>query len=322
MRLEDIGFYTLCDERARNTSATSPMWRCELIVTDKCNFRCPYCRGLADDRNGELPLADAMRTLGYWCRDGLRNVRFSGGEPTLYPHLGDLVRFAADSGVKRVAISTNGSAERHTYERLVEAGVNDFSVSLDACCASFADRMAGCTCGFDRLTENIRWLAQRVYTTVGVVLNEQNTGEVKRIVEFADGLGVSDIRVIPAAQYGAALTNLDLSPALLDRHPILRYRLRNAAEGRVVRGLDTADPNRCWLVQDDCAVAGKYHFPCIIYLRENGKPIGKVGVGMRQERMEWAASHDIQADPICKGNCLDVCRDYLRKVVSLRGGVA
>ena len=42
-RLEDIGFYTLSDYRASQCSASSPLWRCELLLTDRCNFHCPYC---------------------------------------------------------------------------------------------------------------------------------------------------------------------------------------------------------------------------------------------------------------------------------------
>ena len=39
MNLKNIGFYTLTDDRAKNTSATSPMYRCEMIVTDRCRGR-------------------------------------------------------------------------------------------------------------------------------------------------------------------------------------------------------------------------------------------------------------------------------------------
>ena len=81
MRLEDIGFYTLSEKRALNVSALSPMMRCEMILTDKCNFKCPYCRGLRNDCKGDLDPMQAKETLHLWCQSGLQNVRFSGGEP-------------------------------------------------------------------------------------------------------------------------------------------------------------------------------------------------------------------------------------------------
>ena len=65
MKLEDIGFYTLSNERARKTSVISPIMRAELILTDRCNFRCPYCRGLRKDLCGDMsfPLAQEHLSL-------------------------------------------------------------------------------------------------------------------------------------------------------------------------------------------------------------------------------------------------------------------
>ena len=96
MRLEDIGFYTLSDERARNAGPRSALQRCELILTDRCNFKCPYCRGLSPELSGDLSLKDAKKTLYLWALDGLRNVRFSGGEPTAYEGLKELVELASE----------------------------------------------------------------------------------------------------------------------------------------------------------------------------------------------------------------------------------
>ena len=96
MKLDDIGFYTLTDERAKNTSETSPLMRCELLLTDKCNLHCPYCRGMGKDIRGELSLSYAQRVFWVWISHGLQNVRFSGGEPTLYPYLEPLIKLPND----------------------------------------------------------------------------------------------------------------------------------------------------------------------------------------------------------------------------------
>jgi len=314
MKLEQIGFYTLSDRRAATASETSPLSRCELLLTDRCNFRCPYCRRIGGP---DMEYGQAARTVRLWSLEGLKAIRFSGGEPTLHPWLPKLVRLARESGVERVAVSTNGSARWAVYEGLLAAGADDFSVSLDACCAEDGDRMAGGVKGaWERVVANVRRLSARAYTTVGVVLTPDNAAAVEGIVRFADGLGVSDIRVIPAAQAGDRLCRVDVDAALLDRHPILRYRAGNIAEGRPVRGLGEGDPDRCGLAMDDMAVMGDDHYPCIIYLREGGKPIGKVDYGMRAERARWSGEHDTHADPICRRNCLDVCVDYNRKYAS------
>ena len=39
-KIDDIGFYTMSEERISQISIDSPMLRTELIVTDACNFKC------------------------------------------------------------------------------------------------------------------------------------------------------------------------------------------------------------------------------------------------------------------------------------------
>lgn len=316
MKLEEIGFYTLSDARVRQISTTSPLWRCELILTDRCNFRCPYCRGVMKGYRGDMDLSKAQDIVGLWIEQGLKNVRFSGGEPTLYNGLEELVKSARFGGVEKIAISTNGSASFDQYKGLVELGVNDFSISLDACCSSTGKTMTG---GIDKVWEkviqNIERLSKLTYVSVGVVLTDTNVGEVVDTIRLADKLGVADIRIITAAQEKNRLI-LGLSKIeqdILDRHPILRYRVANYLAWKSVRGIDSGDSHSCYLMLDDMAVLSGYHFPCIIYMREGGNPVGEVNSNMRQDRLDWIKSHDTHKDKICSKNCLDVCVAYNNK---------
>ncbi|VVB50636.1 Coenzyme PQQ synthesis protein E [uncultured archaeon] len=311
MKLEDIGFYTLSDGRAQNVSVTSPLQRCELILTGACNFRCEYCRGLSQHAKGTLSLDQAKAVVKKWASHGLVNIRFSGGEPTLWPGLVELVKYTKSKGVKRVALSTNGSASPELYKELYGAGVNDFSVSLDACCAATGDMMAGKGGMWERVVNNIQMLSKVTYVTVGVVLDERNVPELPGIIQLAKDLGVSDIRIISTAQENKPLPVEDIQDD--PRYPILKYRLNNIRHGLNVRGLKPTDSNRCRLVLDDMAIANGIHFPCIIYMREHGAPIGSADQSMeaiRAERERWALTHDTHTDPICQKNCLDVCIDY------------
>lgn len=312
-RLERIGFYTLSDERARTTSVNSSLQRCELILGGSCNFRCGYCRGLSPYANRTLSLQEAKNIVRKWASHDLKNIRFSGGEPTLWPGLTELVRYTVNKNVRRIALSTNGSANPDDYIALVEAGVNDFSVSLDACCAATGDIMSGRAGSWPRIVESIKTIAETgTYITVGVVVNERNVQELRGIIEFAKGLGVSDIRIISAAQDNSRLIVPEVDS---DKdYPILYYRLLNMNQfARNVRGIQSYDSHRCKLVLDDMAVANKSHFPCIIYMREGGAPIGSTEQTMRnvrRQRKAWFETHDTYADPICRRNCLDVCIDY------------
>jgi MoaA/NifB/PqqE/SkfB family radical SAM enzyme len=314
-KLREIGFYTLEDKRAKNVSMTSPLWRCELLVTSHCNFNCPYCRGVKKEYQGNLTYKEAINILNLWIKDGLKNVRFSGGEPTLWPNLEKIVKYCKKSGVEKIAISTNGSARLQNYLKLYEAGVNDFSISFDACCSSTGNIMAGIKGSYDIIAKNIGILSKLTYVTVGVVLTETNMPELNKIIELSTSLGVSDIRLITAAQIGKYLPKEFKLSERNKNMPILNYRLKNIRKGKPIRGISTIDNYRCPLVIDDMAVLQGKHYPCIIYLREYGDAIGNVSPNMRKERFEWYMKHNCFEDEICKNNCLDVCVDYNNRVL-------
>lgn len=307
MKLEDIGFYTLSDNRCKNATSASRMMRGELILTSACNFKCPYCRGQRKDLTRHLTLEEAKNIVSLWADDKLFAVRFSGGEPTVWKGLKELVSYAKERGIEKIAISTNGSASLDYYKELIEAGVNDFSISLDACCAAYGDQMAGGIKGaWEKVISNIKELAKLTYVTVGIVVTEDTLAQLKETVEYAHGLGVADIRIISAAQYNELLEISKTVPLeIQDQHKILKYRIQNAINGINVRGIGEDDSDKCWIALDDMVVMGNHHFPCVIHMREYGDPIGEVGPNMRKEREEWVKNHNTHEDPICKKNCLD-----------------
>lgn len=321
MKLEKIGFYTLSDERAKKTSEKSQMKRCEMIITEYCNFKCPYCRGLKNSIYGnrkvkELSLKEIKKNIDHWCdNEPLENIRFSGGEPTLHKDIVEIVTYAKSKGICRIAISTNGSNKIELYKQLVDAGCNDFSISLDACCAEDGDKMAGnIKDSWNKVVENIELISKLTYVTVGVVLSPENVDKTIETITFAHNLGVSDIRIISAAQWNKPIPRLnEVRVEIRKAHPILDYRIKHFAEGRNVRGIKKIDSKKCALVLDDSVIAGDFHFPCVIYMREQGNAIGKVSNNMRQERKKWFDNHDCYNDKICRENCLDVCIDYNNK---------
>lgn len=317
MKLEDIGFYTLSDHRVKNTSGTSPLWRCELLITSNCNFKCPYCRGTNKDAN--ITFKQAKNIVDIWAKEGLKNIRFSGGEPTTVTWLPELIAYTKTKpSIEKIAISTNGSASLNYYLDLVNRGVNDFSISLDACCSSYADKMSGKKGFFNIISTNIKELSKLVYVTVGCVFNENNVDMFLETVKYAHDLGVSDIRIISSAQYNQMIpTLLKIPNYILNSHPILKYRVMNYINNRNVRGIKECDNHKCPLILDDMAVRGQYHYPCIIKMREGCNPIGKIDKNLRKDRLKYYKKLNAFKDSICQKNCLDVCIDYNNKYKAL-----
>jgi MoaA/NifB/PqqE/SkfB family radical SAM enzyme len=230
------------------------------------------------------------------------------------PYLLDLVKYTRTKrSIRHIALSTNGSASTLDYLLLNAAGVNDFSISLDSCCAATADKIADKKIDLDIISKNIKTLSSITHVTVGIVCTEDNVSELNKTIEYAHNLGVSDIRIIPSAQWNNRLRPT-IDKRIIKAHPILKYRMNNIKRNIPFRGIDSLDCHRCPLVLDDIAVVGADHYPCIIYLREHGMPMGiitgKTIEEIRHERLIWYETHNSFLDPICKKNCLDVCKMY------------
>lgn len=78
-------------------------------ITSDCNLACPVClkRFKHDFRLSRAAFEAIIDTL-IRCEGRVDVVNLSGGEPTLHPELGDLLRLANEKGIMQTTVSTNG----------------------------------------------------------------------------------------------------------------------------------------------------------------------------------------------------------------------
>ncbi len=106
-------------------------------ITSACSLRCTYCmpaEGLPVVPMRDLLTADELgRLVGIAVHDlGVREVRFTGGEPLTRPDLVDIVRASSSvaPGVP-LAMTTNGIGLDRRAAALAAAGLTRLNVSLD-----------------------------------------------------------------------------------------------------------------------------------------------------------------------------------------------
>lgn len=85
-----------------------------------CNLRCQFCFATFRDVSGQLSLAGERRLIGVLRERGAEKINFAGGEPTLYRHLGELVRYAKSLGFV-TSIVTNGARLEQLLDEAGEA---------------------------------------------------------------------------------------------------------------------------------------------------------------------------------------------------------
>jgi len=77
-------------------------------VNRRCNAACKFCFSAFVDGPDHLPPGDAARVVELLREAGAGKITFAGGEPTLLPHLGDLLRCARAVGFV-TGVVTNGA---------------------------------------------------------------------------------------------------------------------------------------------------------------------------------------------------------------------
>jgi len=119
-----------------------PLRDLRISVTDRCNFRCPYCmpreifgRDFEFLRREDLLSFEEIARLGQlFAQLGVEKIRLTGGEPLLRRDLESLVEMLAHvKGIRDLTLTTNGSLlTREKAQALKDAGLNRISISLDS----------------------------------------------------------------------------------------------------------------------------------------------------------------------------------------------
>ena len=104
-----------------------------LFVSYRCNHDCVFCATSEARRAGHQDDLDAMlRFVDDAAARGVKRLTLSGaGEPTLSPHLSDVVGRARERGIRRVTLFTNGHGlDEVLLDELVRRGLTYVLVSL------------------------------------------------------------------------------------------------------------------------------------------------------------------------------------------------
>ena len=107
-----------------------------ISVTDRCNFRCVYCRS-ADPENYRdhdeiLSWPELDRLARIFVGLGIRKIRVTGGEPLVREGVEDYIARLQALGVEDLSMTTNGHLLAERCERLIQAGLRRINISLDS----------------------------------------------------------------------------------------------------------------------------------------------------------------------------------------------
>src|SRR5437867_12202408 len=107
-----------------------------ISITDRCNFRCVYCRS-ADPENYRdhaeiLSWPELDRLARVFLHLGIRKIRITGGEPLVRDGVEDYIARLHALGVEDLSMTTNGHLLAERCGRLIAAGLRRINISLDS----------------------------------------------------------------------------------------------------------------------------------------------------------------------------------------------
>ena len=160
-------------------------------VTDRCNFRCVYCRS-ADPENhmaehALLEWDEYERLVRILVGMGIRKVRVTGGEPLVRPGVEDFVARLKAIGVQDLSMTTNGHLLAERCDRLVAAGLDRINISLDSLDREKFEKVTR-TKTFDQVMAGIEAAQDSPLRPVkvnAVLVRGLNDDEVEAFAEFA-----------------------------------------------------------------------------------------------------------------------------------------
>ena len=205
-----------------------PLRDLRISVTDRCNFRCPYCMPaeIFNERYQFLPkphlltFEEITRLTRIILRLGAVKIRLTGGEPLLRQDIQKLVAMLdALEGVDDLAMTTNAFLLPQNIDALKAAGLNRLTISLDTLDDEVFRQMNGGRSGVDKVLAGIyaaeaagfsplkiNAVVQRGvndHTLVDLARFFKERGHILRFIEYMDVGNMNGWKmdeVVPAAE--------------------------------------------------------------------------------------------------------------------------
>lgn len=172
----------------------TPTKRAVIDIGRACNIKCIFCYHKHVPAEGIKSLNELKEEVDRAADRGNTYIDFTGGEPTLVPHLPELIDYIGSKGMKCCVIS-NAIAHPNRVANIMGAGVDDWLISVHGVNETHNTLTAN-KGGFDKLLHTLDLISSEMDFRFNTVINKYNTGELLEIAALAAGYNVRIINFI------------------------------------------------------------------------------------------------------------------------------
>ena len=172
--------------------------RAVLYVGYPCNLRCKFCYYAYKPEKNWHPLDKCIREATIF-RGKYDNthVDITGGEPTIYPHILDLVRYCSRIGMAPTIITNlQALSDEKKVVAFKEAGIEDFLCSVHAWQDKY-DKLVAKEGAFEKLKTALGHLQKhKVQIRANCTITRQSMQDLRQIAQFVINNGAKAINFI------------------------------------------------------------------------------------------------------------------------------
>ncbi|MBU0943127.1 MAG: radical SAM protein [Proteobacteria bacterium] len=268
MQLYNLEF---TEQEIKEAVAAGRLLSMEIEFSRICNFRCSYCYVPEKrDCTDELSREELRDVLLQAKEMGARKIIILGGEPSIYPHLVEMISFLHEHNFE-IEMFTNGSGLTPELAAILAQAQVRVVLKLNSRNREIQDQLAGRTGAFDIIQSAFANLKQagypapHLFLAMSTIICQQNLGELPEMWQWLRDEGIEPYFEVITPQENA-LENSWLSvDAQALKH--LFSRLSEIDKEKYGRHWEPQPPlvgNKCMRHQVSCLVTARGDvMPCV-----------------------------------------------------------
>jgi MoaA/NifB/PqqE/SkfB family radical SAM enzyme len=215
-------------------------------ITHRCNLTCKMC-GIwrYGNKKEELSVEEIREVAARMARLGVVQVSIGGGEPFAYENLEDVARAFLDEGLNLRLLTNAIGVGPGRIDACIDAGVKNFSVSLDSLYPARFDYICEHEGAWDEAVRAMAHIGNRLHgvagslPTINCVVSNLNLEELPDMVRFARDIGFA-ISFLPIELLGDPKDGVRNWEARFIRHnpEMGTQKSEGAVPGRIDKAYD------------------------------------------------------------------------------------
>jgi pyrroloquinoline quinone biosynthesis protein E len=175
-------------EKMKNNEMRFPH-KMRLEITNKCNNRCVWCYASNRYEKGDLSKEEFINVIKYLADNGVFEITFSGGEPTLNKALPELIKYANNLGLITHLITNGTLLSKDAVKKMERAGLKTVQISIEGI-ENQHNRITNNKCFKDCVNGIKNVVNSKISLATNTTISNLNKNNIHEILQMLHSVGV------------------------------------------------------------------------------------------------------------------------------------